>query len=85
MGHALPNTVKTWQRNRTVFPPRNSLGAILLVAEQISMEYNVGQPDGSTTLNEINVGYLLRIKRNEKWMYNVTLRPALVTNIVLET
>jgi hypothetical protein len=84
MGRAVPNTINSWQRNRNEFPTCNSLRAILLVRELISIEYNVGQPDGSTTINEINVGYSLLIKRNGKWMYNVTLRPARVTTVVLE-
>lgn len=56
MGHAVTDTLNNGFRLYP--PPRNSLGAILLAAEQISMEYNVGQPDGSTTINYINVGLL---------------------------
>ena len=84
MGRAVPNTINIWQRGRNDFPTCNSLRAILLVTELISIEYNVGPPDGSTTLKEINALYSLLIKRNVKWMYNVTLWPARVTPVVLE-
>ena len=84
MGRAVSNTINSWQRNRNGFPTRNNLRATLLVTELISIEYNIGQPDGSTTLNEINVVYSLLIKLNGKWMYNVTQRPARVTTVVLE-
>jgi hypothetical protein len=84
MGRAVPNTINSWQCNRNDFPICKSLLAILLVTELISIEYNIGQQDGSTTINEINVGYSLLIKRSGRWMYNVTLRTARVTSIVLE-
>jgi len=51
MRRAVPNTVNSWQRNRKEYHTCNSLCAMLLVAELISIKYNVGQPDGSTTIN----------------------------------
>ena len=84
MGGAVPNTINSWQRNRKEFPTCKSLRAILLVTEILSIEYNVGQPDGSTAINEIKVGYSLLIKRIWKLIYNVTLWPARVTTVVLE-
>jgi hypothetical protein len=62
---AVPNTINSWQHKRKKFPIRNSLRAILLVTELISIEYNVGQPDGSTTIYEINVRLINNEMRNE--------------------
>jgi hypothetical protein len=63
MGGDVSNTINSWQRNRKEFPTCKNLRAILLVTEILSIEYNVGQPDGSTTINEINIGYSLLIKQ----------------------
>ena len=63
MGGDVSNTINSWQRNWKEFPTCKSLRAILLVTEILSIEYNVGQPDGSTTINEINIGYSLLIKQ----------------------
>jgi len=63
VGRAVPNTVNRCKWHRNEFPTCNSSRAILLVTELISTEYSVGQPDVSTTINEINVGYSLLNKR----------------------